>query len=94
LSEIYEVLSAHYNMNHLSNKPFSFLPSLIYKAIEKREEKKAWDMWIARYPHMDEKTFVPFNEFYRKITMKISKRPSSDILNEAIEIHKKRKGGK
>jgi len=38
---------------------------MILKALEKDREQRHWEMWIARFPHMDKKTFVPFSQFYK-----------------------------
>ena len=59
---------------------------LIIKSIEKREEHKAWDMWLTRYQHMDKKNFVPFSQFFKSQKQQISQRPTEDILAEAEEI--------
>ena len=40
--------------------------TLINKAIEKRNEEKDWEMWIAIYPNMDKKTFISFDKFRGK----------------------------
>jgi hypothetical protein len=60
---------------------------LILKAYEKREEEKAWQMWLTLYPNMKTReSFIPFKEFYKKQTQQISKRPAEEILAEAEEI--------
>jgi len=40
---------------------------LIRKAHEKKEEQKAWEIWLAKYPHMTKKNFVGWEEFLRKL---------------------------
>lgn len=69
---------------------------LIFKAQEKREEARAWGMWLAKYPYMDQKTFVPFSEFFRvQRQPPIKARPAGDLLAEAERIRQavKKKGG-
>ena len=39
---------------------------MIAKAREKETRKEFWDMYIARVPLMDEKTFVSFDDYYGK----------------------------
>jgi hypothetical protein len=65
---------------------------LIKKAFDKREEEKAWQMWLTLYPNMNKDNFVPFSDFYKEMKKPISKRPTEDILNEVYEIRKKLEG--
>lgn len=64
---------------------------LINKAFEKREENKAWQMWIAKYPWMAKNEFIPFDKFYKKAIQpkNISQKPAQEILKEAYEIRQK-----
>jgi hypothetical protein len=63
---------------------------LVSKALLKREEQKAWSMWLMKYPHMDEQSFIPFSQFFKAQKQEnISQRPAEDILKEADEIRKK-----
>jgi hypothetical protein len=66
-----------------------FIP-LITKAVEKREERKAWEMWLMKYQHMDENSFVPFSQFYKNSRKQtISKRSAEEMIAEAEEIRKR-----
>lgn len=59
---------------------------------EKQEERKAWEMWLTKYPYWDEDTFIPFTEFYIKAkipTLPKEKQSPEDILKKAQEIRKK-----
>ena len=62
--------------------------ALLNEAWGKREEEKAWQMWLAKCPYMDKKTFIPFSEFYRKMSVpqQISQRTTEEILADAYEI--------
>ena len=62
--------------------------ALLNEAREKREEEKAWQMWLAKFPHMDKKTFIPFSEFYQKMSIpqQISQRTTEEILADAYAI--------
>jgi hypothetical protein len=73
-------------MNYVMSLDIDTFLSLVIKAIEKREEKKAWQMWLMKYQHMDEKTFVPFSQFFKSQKQEVSKRPAVEILEEAQEI--------
>jgi hypothetical protein len=67
--------------------------ALLNEAWGKREEEKAWQMWLAKFPHMDKETFIPFSEFYRKMStpQQISQRTTEEILADAYEIRAKLK---
>jgi hypothetical protein len=54
--------------------------AVIAKAFEKREEDKAWQMWLVKYQHMDKNNFVPFTDFLKK-----SIRPSINKPNKTTE---------
>ena len=62
--------------------------ALLNEAREKREEEKAWQMWLAKFPYMDKKTFIPFSEFYQKMSIPhhISQRTTEEILADAYAI--------
>jgi hypothetical protein len=61
---------------------------IIDKAIYRREELKSWQMWLMKYQHMDEKSFIPFSHFFKyQQSKQISKqRSAEEILKEAHEI--------
>jgi len=59
---------------------------LINKSLEKREERKAWEMWLTLYPKMTKENFMPFSEFFNMQKKSISKRPKEDILEEVERI--------
>lgn len=60
---------------------------LILKAYEKREEDKAWQLYLARYQHMDEKSFMPFEEFYNPQPMQqIENKTEAEILESVKQI--------
>lgn len=60
---------------------------IIDKALYKREERKAWQMWLMKYQHMDKDSFIPFSRFFKAQQSKqTSERPAEDILKEAQEI--------
>jgi len=70
---------------------------LINKEIQKKEEHKAWQMWLSLYPDMIKPSqitkdkgpllsFEPFSDFYRRNTQQTSQRPAEEILTEARSI--------
>lgn len=64
---------------------------LAAKAIDNREEAKAWDMWLTRYPYMTQENYIPFNQFYQKQSQPISNRSDEEILKESLEIRRRAK---
>lgn len=61
---------------------------LLKKAIEKDLEEKLWEKWLVELPHMDEKSFVPFDEYKNKHFRQESTRSDEDILKDAENILK------
>jgi homoserine trans-succinylase len=45
-------------------------------------------MWLMKYQHMDEQSFVPFSQFFKVQKQVINKRSAEEILSEAQEIRK------
>lgn len=65
------------------------ISELIDVIFEKKQEERAWDMWISVYPQMNKDNFVKFSEFYKKQTNPVTTQSAEDILREAEEIQKK-----
>jgi len=42
------------------------LAKLIMKAFEKEIEDRIWQKWLAEFPHMDEKSFISFEQYKDK----------------------------
>jgi hypothetical protein len=65
---------------------------LINKAVEKDEEDKAFRMWLSIYPNMDEENFIPFSEYYEKITNRYASEvnitPTQELFDELDVIRK------
>lgn len=62
---------------------------LCNKALEKEQEKRAWDIWLTRYPNMTDKTFVPFDEFFKPSEKnEAPKRTDEEVLTDAENILK------
>ena len=66
--------------------PLSFGCKVIFRELEKREDRKAWEMWLTLYPKMTKENFMPFSEFFKMQKQTISKRPKEDILKEVERI--------
>jgi len=57
-----------------------FTVDLIFFAIEKEQEQTAWDIWLAKYPHMTKENFVDFNDFKAKLYLKQGKTTQKDRM--------------
>ena len=66
--------------------PLSFGCKVIFRELEKKEEKRAWDRWLVDYGRMNKDNYISFEEFLRKLKNPISKRPKEEILEEAERI--------
>ena len=62
-----------YGLEYVRRQPIPMVRRLLITALEKREEGKAWEMWLALYPHMilpqpgakrPPLKFIPFSKFY------------------------------
>jgi hypothetical protein len=73
--------------------PLSFGNKVILREIEKKEEHRAWEMWLTKYPQMDKKSFIPFSKFYKKIKEPLVHIPTEDILKDIEEIRTRQKEG-
>lgn len=78
-------------MKYFNKLPIKQGINLIYKAIEQRDERKAWEMWLTKYQNMNKDNFIPFTEFYKKANTKVSQKPTEEILKESHEIRQKLK---
>lgn len=72
-------------MSEINDMRVSDGVKLIIKAYEKREEDKAFQMYIARYANMDESTYESFEEFYNPNRLVQSDRSAEEILEEVQE---------
>lgn len=61
---------------------------MLLKAIEKRNEDRAFQMYLMQYQHMTEKTYKSFEEFYnpQKITESDETKSVNEILEEVKNI--------
>jgi len=85
------LLTRYSNIDFVLRLSFCEGLSLLIKALEEYKKEKAWQVWLAKYQHMDKESYVPFEDFYKKTKVPevIYRRPAADILAEADEIRKK-----
>jgi hypothetical protein len=62
-------------------RPVQVLDRLLKNAHKNREKRKAWDMWLTRYPNMTKETFIEFDDFYKTLTTPIP----LNITNETVQ---------
>lgn len=53
---------------------------LIQKAIEKQAEERAFQLYVACYPWMTEKDFIPFEEFYKPHSKVVTNNQTADEI--------------
>lgn len=83
-------------MSFVMSLDFEDFFKLINKMYEKREEQKAWEMYLMKYQHMGKKDHIEFKDFYQKQREPTEIRPKDDILQEVEAIReaiRKKKGG-
>lgn len=73
----------------MKGKSYKVIIKLIRKIDEEKAEQRAWEMWLVKYPRMTKKTFVNFNDFYKKVDIKIEKKSQEEILKDVYEIREK-----
>lgn len=69
--------------------PFQEAADIYFKAVEQEQDQKLWEMWLARYQHMDKDNFLSFEQF--KINSKSQrsiKRSEEEVLEDADNILK------
>lgn len=72
---------------------------MLNKAYENKTDKILWDMWLAKYPWMDEKNFINFEDF-KNVLLKQSneskgpQKTKEEIISQSEKIIKAWKGGK
>jgi predicted metal-dependent hydrolase len=83
------LLSRYNSIEYVMDLPIIKGLELIQKAFDKREEEKAWQMWLMRFQHMTQKNFVPFSQFMKKAIRPIveeSSEPTEDLIAMAEKI--------
>ena len=78
------MLHQYYDFQYVLRLPVSNITRLLTKAFKKREEEKAWDMWVARYPYMDKKNFISFNDFLKKFEAPVHMQASLHSPDESV----------
>lgn len=91
------LLVCYGNIDYILHAPFMAGLQLIKKAREREEDKPVWQMWLALYPYMDKKTFVPYPEFKNKMLKKasdVSKRQTPEEMLTMVKVLNAAFGGK
>ena len=65
---------------------------MIVKAIEKKNEDRAWQMWLVQYQHMTKENYISFEDFYSPTKQVESDQSVDEILNEVRNIISMKKG--
>jgi hypothetical protein len=62
------------------------------KALEKREDQKIWEIWLARIPNMDAKNHISFEQFKRKIMRPKTTQPTITVEEQIKEAERIKAG--
>ena len=62
---------------------------MIKKAKERQDENKMWLLYANMYPNFTKKTFIKFEDFYKKSRSEVSNKATEQILQDVEEIRKK-----
>lgn len=74
-------------MNFILEMPTDTFFDLIKNALEKDAEDKLWQKWLAELPHMNEQTFVSFEDYKKKhYKPKNTTQTDDEILADAAQI--------
>lgn len=66
--EVEELLLSRYsNIDYILKLEFQEALELVKKAYEKDFEARLWEKWLVDYRNMDEKSFVSFEDYKKKI---------------------------
>lgn len=74
-------LHSDYSFSYVLSLPIKNVVKLLTKSLERHQEEKAWQMYLTKYPQMDEENYIPFREFY-KPQQKTEVKSSEEILEE------------
>ncbi|MFC4389145.1 hypothetical protein ACFOZ1_15290 [Gracilibacillus marinus] len=78
----------------MRNLKIVHITKLISDAHKKKEKDKAWEMWLSKYPKMDQSTFISFEDFYARLnatTIVMQAKESSGTISE--QYNKLKPGG-
>lgn len=61
---------------------------LINKAFKKREERKNWEIWLAKYQHMDKSNFISFEDFIKKSNKPVNNLSEEEVVKNSESVRK------
>lgn len=47
-------------------QPVFIISRLLVKAVQKRDKKDMWEIWLAKYPQMTKENFIDFETFWKR----------------------------
>jgi hypothetical protein len=62
------------------------------KAIEKREDQKLWEIWLAKLQRMDKNNYQSFEQFKRKIMRPKTTQPTMTVEEQIKEAERIKAG--
>lgn len=76
------LLHSYYDFNFVLKQPISIISRLLVKAVEKRDKKELWEIWLAKYPHMTKDNFIDFETFWKRRNQPIQQ---PEYVGESVE---------
>lgn len=90
------LLKRYNNIDYILKLSIKRAVKLIQKAAEEEQKETALRFYLAQLPNMDEKTFMPFDQYYKNTKIDysaIDTRSKSEIMAELLNIQKQFEGG-
>ncbi|RED54798.1 hypothetical protein [Cohnella lupini] len=90
------LLNRYSQIEYVLSADFEVGVGLINKAMEKADEKRKWEMWLAQYPQMTKESYISFEDFHNRSSRKTSTEPQkskTEILDDVSTIMQMMKGG-
>lgn len=62
------------------------------QSIDREQDEKLWEMWLARFPNMSKKDFISFDDFKRRAKRKkpalvlTGKKSTAELIKQAEKI--------
>ncbi len=70
-------------MNFYMELDFEDGVEIIKEALEQRRKQEHWDIYLSKYPNMTEKTFIPFDKFYKRHD--VATMSTESVVNKKVD---------
>ncbi|WP_027964732.1 hypothetical protein [Halalkalibacillus halophilus] len=76
-------MHSFYDFSYVRTLSPANLNRLLHNAFAKKEERIAWEVWIARFPNMTEENYISFDDF--KADAQQQKEVTSEHTGETVK---------